>query len=173
MKKTLAILLSLLLVAAVLLTGCAQSHPEQAATVAATEADESVLVYNQSSGSAQNTLVMEDGKTYSFESFEFTLDGVTEADSDAVEDQTPTGKWVCVNLKIVGGSGDGDTLSRLTDDGNILLNGGRAVSHSLIRELTNGELGDYILEVYFDAAPGYALDKAEITCTSEVKEVEE
>ena len=175
LKKTLAIILCALLAVTVLLTGCGQSGADNAkseSTEAPTEADESALVYNPSSDSAQNTLTLEEGKTYKFESFEFELDGVQGEGTDPIDEHTPEGKWACVRLKIVGGSGDGSTLDRLTDDGNILLNGSLPVVHKLTQDLVGGQLGDYTVEIYYDAAKRYDVDNAVITCAPAVTEID-
>ena len=160
MKKLLTALLAAIMLAAVF-AGC--SSPTD--------------VFVKSDNWSQYTNKIEKGKTYKYETFSFQLDDVEEIDKNPDKKGDPEGKWVTVNLNMVGGEVTGDLLDNFVKEEAILLNGAPPSAQKLSATLGMGALtgrsvspSNYQLVVYFDVPGRFDVEKAEVLFADRVKE---
>lgn len=158
MKKSLSIIISLLLIMS-LLAGCGSPTD--------------VFV---KSDKANDSTVMEKGKKYKYDTFNFTLGDIKESKSNPDKKGDPQGKWVVVELKLTDGDVNNDALDKLIEDEVILLNGAAPSAQSLHVNIssfgsgTTSKFKDLSIQVFYDVPGRFDVEQATVSYTDDVKE---
>ncbi len=130
------------------------------------------------SDKAKDSMVMEKGKVYKYDTFKFKLGEIKESKSNPKNKGESEGKWVTVELKLTGGDVSNEELEKLVKDEAVLLNGAAPLAQTLNATMNtspfNGnkssKLNNMSINLYYDVPGRFDVEQATVYYTDDVKE---